>query len=185
MTVGFAPPPRLAPPMFDTADIAVAAPPQPTRPAQTGVVTRLLPVAMAGATVAMMAVVFYTRSGIARSPVFVAFPLMMLISAVVSAIAGRDRWRTDLDGDRADYLDYLSDLRGTVVKTAAAQRVSLNWQHPEPYALWTLVGSSRMWERRPADPDFCCVRIGTGRQQLATRLLPRSCPREIAWIRSP
>ncbi|BBZ10356.1 type VII secretion protein EccC [Mycobacterium branderi] len=162
--------------MFDTADIAVAAPPQPTRPAQTGVVTRLLPVAMAGATVAMMAVVFYTRSGIARSPVFVAFPLMMLISAVVSAIAGRDRWRTDLDGDRADYLDYLSDLRGTVVKTAAAQRVSLNWQHPEPYALWTLVGSSRMWERRPADPDFCCVRIGTGRQQLATRLLPPQLP---------
>lgn len=162
--------------MFDTADIAVAAPPQPALPAQAGVVTRLLPVAMAGATVVMMAVAFYTRSGIARSPVFVAFPLMMLISAVVSAIAGRDRWRADLDGDRADYLDYLSDLRSTVVKTAAAQRVSLYWQLPEPDALWTLVGGTRMWERRAADPDFCCVRIGIGAQPLATRLVPPQLP---------
>jgi S-DNA-T family DNA segregation ATPase FtsK/SpoIIIE len=170
-TVGFTPTPRLAPPGFDAADIAVAAPPQLARAAQSGMVTRLLPVAMAGATVAMMAVAFYSRSGIARSPIFVAFPLMMLISAVVTAIAGRDRWRAEVDADRMDYLGYLSDLRDTVVKTAAAQRLALVCCHPEPDVLWTLVGDSRMWERRPADPDFCCIRVGTGEQQLATRLV--------------
>ncbi|GBE66914.1 ESX-4 secretion system protein EccC4 [Mycobacterium sp. MFM001] len=138
--------------------------------------TRLLPAAMAGATVVLMAVAFYSRSGIARIPVLVAFPLMMLISAVVSAIAGRDRWRADIDDDRTDYLAYLGDLRVTVMKSAAAQRASLNWRHPEPDALWTLVGGERMWERRPTDPDFCCVRIGTGRQPLATRLVPPQPP---------
>ncbi|ORV14903.1 secretion protein EccC [Mycobacterium celatum] len=162
--------------MFDTADIAVAAPPQLARAGQAGLVSRLLPVAMAGATLAMMAVAFYFRSGIARSPVFVAFPLMMLISAVAAAIAGRDRWRADLDGDRTDYLDYLAGLRGTVVKAAAAQRAALNWCHPEPEALWTLLGGSRMWERRPTDPDFCCVRIGIGDRELATRLVPPQLP---------
>lgn len=175
-TTGFSPAERLSPPVFDTADIAVVAPPQLAPAGQAGMVTRLLPVAMAGATVAMMAVAFYSRSGIARSPVFVAFPLMMLISAVVTAIAGRDRRRADLDSDRTEYFDYLGELRGTVSKTAAAQRASLNWQQPEPDALWTLVGGSRMWERRPTDPDFCCVRIGTGRQQLATRLVAPQLP---------
>ncbi|ORW12126.1 secretion protein EccC [Mycobacterium kyorinense] len=168
----------MPPPVVDTADIAVAAPPPIPQAGQSGVVSRLLPVAMAGATVVMMAVAFYARSGIARSPVFVVFPLMMLISAVVSAIAGRDRWRADIDGDRTDYLDYLGGLRSTVVKTAAAQRVSLSWQHPEPDALWTLVGGERMWERRATDPDFCCVRIGTGQQPLATRLVPPQLPAE-------
>jgi S-DNA-T family DNA segregation ATPase FtsK/SpoIIIE len=132
---------------------------------------RLVPVAMAIATVAMMAVALCSRSAVVRNPMFMMFPLMTLVSAVATVVSGADRRRGEIDADRAEYLGYLSDLRSTVVKTAAAQRPSLIWCHPEPDTLWTLVGGRRMWERRAADSDFCQVRIGTGTQRLATRLV--------------
>jgi DNA segregation ATPase FtsK/SpoIIIE, S-DNA-T family len=171
-TVEFMPPARLAPPVFDTADIVIAAPPEITRPARTNVMTRFLPVVMAIATVGTMAMVFVSRSGVARNPAFMMFPLMMLLSAVATVVSGADRRRGEINADRAEYLGYLSDLRGAVVKTAAAQRSSLVWCHPDPDALWTLVGGCRMWERRVADSDFCHIRVGIGTQRLATRLVP-------------
>lgn len=176
-TAGFLPAPRLPPPGFATADIAVAAPPEVPSAPRTGPMARLVPVVMAVATAGMVAVVVLSRSGTARSPMFLAFPLLMLVSAALSAASGRHTGRADIDAAREDYLGYLGELRAAVVKTAAAQRVSLYWCHPEPDALWTLVGGSRMWERRPADSDFCHVRAGVGRQRLSTRLVvPRLGP---------
>jgi len=171
-TLEFMPPARLPTPVFETADIVVAAPPEATRPAGTNVMTRFLPVVMAIATVGMMAVVVFSRSAVTHNPAFMTFPVMMLLSAVATVVSGADRRRGEINAERAEYLGYLSDLRGAVVKTAAAQCCSLVWCHPDPEALWTLVGGCRMWERRAADGDFCRVRIGVGDQRLATRLVP-------------
>jgi DNA segregation ATPase FtsK/SpoIIIE, S-DNA-T family len=170
-TVDFTPPPRLPPPVFETADIAVVAPPEVKRPVRSSAITRLLPVAMAIATLATMAVVLYSGATVARNPMLMMFPLMMLVSAAATVMAGGDRRCGEIDADRAEYLGYLSDLRGAVVKTAAVQRLSLVWCHPDPATLWTLAGGYRMWERRAADSDFCHVRIGVGPQRLATRLV--------------
>ena len=92
-TVEFMSPTRLHPPVFETADIVVAAPPEVTRPAATNAMTRLRPVVMAIAIVGMMAMVFLSRSGVARNPVFMMFPLMMLFSAVSTVVSGADRQR--------------------------------------------------------------------------------------------
>lgn len=171
-TTAFTPGPRPVPPGFDSADVVIAAPPDVVRPARTGLLTRMVPLAMAAMTAIMMAVLCYSRPGMPRNPMFVAFPLMMLVSSGVTAFAGRDRSSSDLKAARVNYLGYLSDLRRTVINTAAVQRASLHWCHPDPHSLWTLVGGSRMWERRSADNDFCRVRIGVGKQPLATRLVP-------------
>ncbi len=171
-TVEFAPSARLPPEAFETGDIVVTAPSEVMRTARTHVVARFLPIVMAIATVGMTAVVCYSRSGLARNPAFMTFPLMLLLSTVATVVAGADRMRGEINGDRAEYLAYLSDLRARVVKTAEAQRSSLVWCHPDPDTLWTLVGGCRMWERRAADADFCQVRIGVGAQRLATRLIP-------------
>ncbi len=171
-TVEFVPSARLPTPVFETADIVVAAPPTVTGSTGTNVMTRFLPVVMAIATVGMMVMVFLSRSAVARNPAFMTFPLMMLLSAVATLISGADRRRGEINAERAEYLGYLSDLRDDVVKTAAAQRCSLMWCHPDPDTLWTLVGGCRMWERRAADSDFCHVRIGIGTQCLASRLVP-------------
>jgi S-DNA-T family DNA segregation ATPase FtsK/SpoIIIE len=125
--------------------------------------------------IAMMAVVYRSGSAATRNPVFLVFPVMMLVSVVGTAVIGRGRRRGgDVDADRDDYLDYLNGIRDTVTNTAASQRSSLWWCHPQPDALWTLVGGPRMWERRASDADFGQVRVGVGSASLATRLVARA-----------
>ncbi|ORW98011.1 secretion protein EccC [Mycobacterium sp. IEC1808] len=168
MTQCFVPAVRRPAPAVAAADIAVDAPPGlPPRGSP-----RLLPVVLSLVTLGVMAVAFLTGSTAARHPMFVAFPVMTLLSLAVTATAGRgERRGRSLDADRVNYLAYLSGLRATVTETAAAQRDSLLWIHPDPDTLWTLIGGPRMWERRPSDSDFCLVRVGIGTQPLAARLM--------------
>ncbi|MFL6055848.1 MAG: type VII secretion protein EccCa [Actinoallomurus sp.] len=77
-----------------------------------------------------------------------------------------------LNGARRDYLRYLGQVRKQVRRAAKMQREALEWMSPNPSSLWSLVMSARIWERRPTDPDFGQVRIGTGTQKLAVQLIP-------------
>lgn len=164
--------PRRQPPTVATADLVIEAPPEPPSPAPPGLLTRLLPGVLAVGGTGVVAAALGSGAGATRAPVFVAFPIMMLASTAVTALTGRTRLRGGgIDADRLRYLGYLSRLRDTVTETAAAQRFSLTWNHPDPEALWTLIGGPRMWERRATDPDFCLVRVGTGTQPLSTRLV--------------
>jgi DNA segregation ATPase FtsK/SpoIIIE, S-DNA-T family len=171
-TAEFVSPPRLPRPVFETADVVVTAPQEVTRQASPNLMARILPVIMAVAMVGTMAVVFYARSPATRNPAFMMFPLTMLVSTAATVFAGADRRRGEINAERAEYLSYLSDVRGAAIKTAAVQHYSLMLCHPDPDTLWTLAGGCRMWERRVADPDFGHVRIGVGTLPLATRLIP-------------
>ncbi len=135
--------------------------------------TKLMPVVMVAAMVGMVALMF--TSGMAANPMMLMFPAMMLVS-MLGMVAGGGRGggaRTaEANEDRKDYLRYLDGLRRDVTSTAADQRAALAWSHPSPAMLWAFAGTPRMWERRDSDPDFCHVRVGTGDQRLATRLVP-------------
>ncbi len=169
-TVEFLLAPRLTPPPFDHADVAVAPPPAAARREPGSPMVRLLPVVVAVVTAGMFAAMVSARSGTVRTPMFVVFPLLMLLSTAAAAVTNR-RGR-EVGTERADYLAYLADLRDDVTKAAVAQRSSLLWCHPDPDALWTLIGGRRMWERRAGDPDFCVTRVGTGTVPLAMRPVP-------------
>ena len=172
MTEGFVPVVRQLPTAVATADIVVAAPPELPRSTSPSLLMRLLPVGMSLAALGVMAASFFSGSAVTRNPAFLAFPMMMLVSMVLTAVTQRGRRQGgEIDVDRTDYLGYLSRLRATVTEIAAAQRASLDWSHPDPDTLWTLIGRPRMWERRLTDPDFCRVRIGIGTHPLSTRLV--------------
>jgi S-DNA-T family DNA segregation ATPase FtsK/SpoIIIE len=162
---------RISAPLHETNDITVAAPPEATRRAQSNQLIRFVPLVTAVATVAAMIAAYYARSSVARNPAFMMFPLMMLVSAVATVLSGSDRRRSEVNAQRADYLGYLSDIRASALKTAAAQHYSLIWRHPDPDTLWTLVGGRRMWERTTTESDFCRIRIGVADLPLATRLV--------------
>ena len=177
MTQGFVPLRRRLGAASAITDIAVAAPPELPPPASRGLLQRALPVVLSAGTAALMAVVFFSRSAVAQNPTFLAFPVMMLISVVLTAAARRGPQRgRAIEANRFDYFEYLADLRARVSETAAVQRLSLVWDYPDPETLWTLIGGPRMWERRPSDPDFCRVRVGVGTLALATRLVAPETP---------
>lgn len=158
----------------------VEAPPDLPAPASQGPLLRLLPLVASLAAAGAMAASSLSGWGGGRAPVFLALPAMMLLSTVATVTAGRGR-SGDIDAARAAYLQHLSSLRQSVAEVGAAQRVSERWRHPDPDTLWTMTGGPRMWERRPADADFCLVRVGVGARPLAARLVvPQLPPRGAA-----
>ncbi len=166
--------PRLAAPPVAHGEIAVESPPDIPKAVPGNPLARLLPVAMVVATVGMMALYFTSGGGAMRNPMFMFFPVMMLMSVVGTlAYGARGSNRTaELNVDRRDYLRYLDTVDDAIAQVAADQHRSLHWRHPEPESLWTLAGGIRMWERGPEDPDFCHIRVGVGDQPLCTRLAP-------------
>lgn len=95
---------------------------------------------------------------------------LLALSLIGAAFAVLDR--RDLDIERRNYDRYLARLRSTVRTITSEQRTERIWHHPPAAALWSLVGTSRMWERRQDDDDFAQVAIGVGSTYFATRLVP-------------
>ncbi|MBV9448256.1 MAG: type VII secretion protein EccCa [Streptosporangiaceae bacterium] len=88
---------------------------------------------------------------------------------------GKGERKIRLNGARRDYLRYLGQVRRQVRRVGALQRAALEWANPDPAALPALLADAelaRIWERRPSDPDFLTVRLGTGSQRLAVQLVP-------------
>ena len=165
--------PRLPPPPVAHGEVTVEAPPDIPKAVPVNPLARLLPLAMIVAAVGMMALYFTSGGGAMRSPMFMFFPAMMLMSVVGTlAYGARGTNRTaEINVDRRDYLRYLDTVDVAVAQTAADQHLSLHWSHPEPESLWTLAGGIRMWERGPDDPDFCHIRVGVGDRPLCTTLV--------------
>jgi len=164
------------PPVAEPADgdIEVRTPPQVPRLSSGNVVTRVAPLVMLLAMAGMM--VFYFRSGsvAGRNPMFLLFPAMMVLSLVGSTVLGSRGARRagEIDADRREYLVYLESIDACAGRTAVEQHRWLHENHPPPDALWTLVGTDRMWQRRCNDADFTEIRIGIGERPLRTRLVP-------------
>ncbi|MEY9969185.1 S-DNA-T family DNA segregation ATPase FtsK/SpoIIIE [Streptacidiphilus sp. MAP12-16] len=107
---------------------------------------------------------------------------MMVASTVAMAVAQLNAQRKggggEIEDERRDYLKYLAQLRKQVRRTASRQRDAQLYLHPQPDQLWSVVAEGRrLWERRPGDADFGQIRLGTGPQQLSTRLIaPQTAP---------
>ncbi|MFI6078697.1 type VII secretion protein EccCa [Actinoplanes sp. NPDC051343] len=130
----------------------------------------VLPMAM------MSGVILLLFVGTSRGPVIWVVLGMMVLSmggmAVAQMAFGSADRRQRVAGDRRDYLRYLAQNRRRVRQNVARQREATAWTHPAPRSLWSLAMTSRRWERRPTHPDFLEVRLGTGEQRLATRIVP-------------
>ena len=126
------------------------------------------------AALGMMAEFFTSGAGANRTPMFMFFPVMMVMSVLGSVLygarGGANR-SAEIDGNRRSYLRYLDCLDDDIAATTTDQRRSQHSRHPAPESLWALVGSPRMVERDPDDEDFCSVRVGIGDQALCTTLL--------------
>ncbi|MGX1806387.1 type VII secretion protein EccCa [Nocardia sp. NPDC055321] len=161
--------------------MTLQAPPEIPRAVPANLFTKLMPLVMVVGMLGMVALMFTSGSGFASNPMSLMFPMMMVFSMVgmYAGQGGRGQKASEADEDRKDYLRYLDQVRRDVAETAAQQRTAIEWSHPAPGLVWMLAGTTRMWERRPGDKDFCHARIGLGSQRLATRLVaPETGPVE-------
>ncbi|MBO0678852.1 type VII secretion protein EccCa [Mycolicibacterium sp. S2-37] len=153
--------------------LVVDPPPDIPRPSSGHPLARLLPVAMVVAAVGMMAL--YVTSGQAgqRGPASGFFPVMMVMSLIGTLVYGaRGTQRGgEIDRLRRDYLRYLDGIDRAAAGTACRQHTDSHRADPHPATLWAVVGTDRMWARRPGDADFGRVRIGVGARPLAVHLV--------------
>ena len=121
-------------------DVTLEPPPEVPKPLPGNPLARLMPVAMLVAAGGMMALYFTSGGGsMSRGPMFMFFPVMMVVSILGSLAYGTRgaNQTTQLNDGRRDYLDYLDTLDRTIAETAADQHRSLHWSHPDPEVLWT------------------------------------------------
>ena len=108
----------------------------------TNPLARLMPVALLVATVGMMTLYFSSGGAVRRNPMFMFFPVMMLVSVLGSfAYGARGQSHRRINQDRRD-TSVSRRARPATSKTAIDQHLSLHWIHPEPEALWTLPGGT-------------------------------------------
>jgi len=158
---------RDAPPPLPTGTIEAEEVPEAVRPQPVLLVRLLLPIVMIAAMLGMVALMVL-GAGDSRhiSPVSLMFPLMMLAS--MAMMFGPHNSGQDPDETRRTYLRHIKALREKALDNAGAQRAHELYRHPDPAGLEPLVGSRRMWERGPDDPDALEVRVGTGPTTLCT-----------------
>lgn len=161
---------RLESPPVPSGEVTLQAPPTLPRPTPRPLLQILLPIVLVVAVLGMVVVMM--RSGMMRNPMFMMFPVMMAVSAVgmlAGNLSGGNK-TAETDELRKDYLRYLGQTRDVVRETATAQRAAALWRHPDPVELPALIGTPRMWDRSVGEVDHLAVRLGPGRQSLATPL---------------
>ena len=145
-------------------------PPPPLPERQSGGISTWLMVLPALGGLGAMALIFSaggTGTHVAAGVMFGVSTLAMAGGQI--ARVGGDRTRR-IAGERRDYLRHLAQIRRKARSAAADQAEALFWLHPDPRGLQSLIRTSRLWERRPADSDFATVRLGLGDQALALDL---------------
>ncbi|MGP3971974.1 type VII secretion protein EccCa [Streptomyces sp. 6N223] len=168
-------PPRALPRQVPGEAVPLRPPPELPKGPQEGVLMQVVPMLGMGSSV-----VFFFMPG--AHPFMRIMGMLMMVSTIGMVVAMVVRFRRGTQGQmagiRRDYLKYLARVRDEVRATARAQRDAQLFLHPAPDQLWALVAEgSRVWERRPADPDFGQARLGRGAHQLATPLVePQAAP---------
>jgi ESX secretion system protein EccC len=162
-------------PEMPSGELRLESPPEITEPVADGMQQMLTYLPMLAMTFGMVAMMSGSGSGALRWVGGGALGLGMGGMVLAQFARGRGDRKLKLNGARRDYLRYLGQVRRKVRRAARAQREALEWVSPPPSALWWVLAASqlaRVWERRPQDTDFGHVRMGTGTQHLAVRLIP-------------
>lgn len=174
-------PPRKRGPQSPRGDILLESPPDMPDPQPKNISQYLMILPMlAGA--AAMAMMMMSRVGTGQTQTSgnntmrIAMGAMMGISMVgmmaTSMGGNRAQKKAEFNADRRDYMRYLNQVRRRARKGAERQWRAARWRHPDPKALWSLVGTRRMWERRPKDDDALDIRVGVGKQRMTMKLVP-------------
>ncbi len=173
-------PPRRPGPDMPSGDISLQEPPELSEPQSSGSsVFMYLPMALTSLAMMMLFIRPGSFGGGGNAGVmpYVAGGMMLLGALVMLGgqfVRTALERRRKLNGDRRDYLRYLAQMRTRLREVVTEQRDAMLWRAPHPETLWSLVRTSRLWERRAGDDDFAEARVAVGEQALAMKISPLS-----------
>ncbi|MBM3715775.1 MAG: cell division protein FtsK, partial [Actinobacteria bacterium] len=155
----------------EPAPEVILAPPPPIGEGATGFpLQSLLPIVGSLSSITMIVL-------LRNNPIMVVVGAVILVVALVGglgmAFTQRGNAARQRRVQRERYLDYLEETRESVRRTAESQRDAALTLHPAPGTLVEITADpARRWERRPGDPDFLRLRIGTGDLRAVDVTLP-------------
>ncbi len=163
----FVPPPREPAPEAGGGKISVDAPIAAPVPPPRSIWGIVLPIGLVVGVVGFI-VAMYVSGQRSLANGFVIFPLIMLMSMGGMLFRSRGAaqkmpW-SQLEQYRREYFARLDEVRDEVADAAEKQWNHRAHSHWPPSQLVSVAGSQRMWERRPGDPEFGVVRLGTGQR---------------------
>lgn len=162
-----------APPVPD-GEIVLAPPPTTGDPARRFRRTVVPDLLLPAAAVAFAAVLLIDPPAPVR--VMIGIVLLAVVTAVLAVAALRARLprrRSPEANRRRQYLQYVARVQTELHQLQHQQRMSLMWRHPDPVDLPRIVlERRRLWDHRPAHPDFAVVRLAVGPQTHAVKLVP-------------
>lgn len=133
---------------------------------------KALPWVIGGAVFMLFVIMFAT--GIRQlNPMYFVFFMTMIATALGGQFGGGGQGEVsadEVDAERADYLRYLSESSVLIREQLEALRANREWSHPHPQILDAFVGTHRMWERGPNDPDYLMIRAGLDEVALEPKL---------------
>ncbi|MFL1376760.1 type VII secretion protein EccCa [Nocardiopsis protaetiae] len=169
-------PPRRPGPDLPSGEISLQEPPELTeQQSSMSSVFMYMPMALTSMAMLMM----FIRPGNMGNSVMPFIAGGMMLTGAVVMLGGQylravlER-RRKLNDDRRDYLRYLRQMRTRLRDVVTEQRDAMLWRAPHPDALWSIVRTSRLWERRADDEDFGEVRVAVGEQALSMKISPVS-----------
>ena len=161
-------PVRALPPAIPGGRVTLPAVPQEQRASQG---SAMMTLAMPVMSSVMMAGYMFSYG----KPLLIVIGVVFVVGSIGTGLIMRHQMRKGTRKNkavqRARYLEYLTGVRQAAREVATQQRFAAAWAHPSPERLWAIsVRRRRVWERRAADPDFLRVRLGLGRDKLATAI---------------
>jgi DNA segregation ATPase FtsK/SpoIIIE, S-DNA-T family len=161
-------------PELPQGEIQLPSPPELPEVAADGLTQVLMYLPMGAMAIGMVAVLAGGKS----SPVLFigsgAMAVGMVGMMAGQLVRGKGDRKLKINGQRRDFLRYLSQIRRRVRRAAEQQRQALEYRGPAPRSLPSLLaaGAGQIWQRVPGEPGFGCARFATGTQALAIRLIP-------------
>lgn len=165
-------PPRIQPDLPE-GDFEIPSPPESEKKEGAGIIHALLPL------VTIVGYVVVSATGQGRN---LALIIPMALSVVASSVVAFLSYQKQQNAGEDEFKVFderLSDMRRDMVAAHDRQRIFYLYNYPSPETLLKIASreessrsGTRLWERRPSDPDFGMLRLGIGTRPSTVRYSP-------------
>jgi len=155
-------PPRIQPDLPE-GEFEIPGPPESEKKQNAGIMHALLPM------VTIVGYVVVSATGQGRNLALIIPMALSVVASTVFAFISYQKQQNAGEDEFKVFEERLADMRRDMVADHDRQRIFYLYNYPSPETLLKIASGeessrsgTRLWERRPSDPDFGMIRLGIG-----------------------